>query len=1008
MTKYLTQRAVYLTILGICFTTLTFAQTRLAGRITDASTKDGLAGVSLAIKGKVAGTITDTKGNFALTTAVPTPFTVIVSSVGYQTQQLTITGDRPDLAIALNEQILLGQEVVVSGSRVPEEIMKSPVSVEKIDIRAIREAPAASFYDALANLKGVDLATQGVLFKSVNLRGFGATGNPRTVQLIDGMDNSAPGLNFPVDNIVGMPELDVESVEVLPGAASALYGPNAINGLILMSSKSPFLYQGLSANVKTGVMSASNRAVQNTGFYDASIRYAKAFNNKLAFKVNLAYIAAKDWEAANYTNLNIGGNPDPNRGLGTNPNYDGTNAYGDEAQANLRNIGQGLIAARLLPAGITASFFPNTNVSRTGYEERDLVDYNTKSFKFNGAVHYRLTDRIELIGQGNYGMATTVYTGTGRYSLRDFTLTQAKLELRGDNFTLRAYTTQERSGKSYLSGLAAIAINEEWKPSRTAWFPQFGGAFATAKATGQSDEQALVTARGIADQGRPLPGTAAYNTLLDKYRNLPISEGGGGFADKSNLYHAEGVYNFKNQVKVIDLLVGANVRQYQLRSAGTLFADLAEGREGSIAINEYGGFLQAGKSLFNDHLKLTGSLRYDKNQNFKGQFTPRVSAVTTFGEQNFRVSYQTGFRIPTTQNQFIDLQTPLARLIGGLPEFDRRYNLANSYTQGDVANLGVAINQSTTTTAVQQQAEALIRGQVTAAVTAAVNAAVAAGQIPAGAAAGAIQAGVAAQLPSALAANLANAATGVAILTNIGSLQPYQAKEFKPERVANYEVGYRGLIAKKLYVDAYYYYSVYTDFIGALVLLQPTASVPGLQNLATGVLTSDTRRVFSRPANSSEKINASGWAIGLNYQLGKGYTLGGNIANNTLNNFTRSAEIQYSSFNTPKYRYNVTLANRNVNNSKIGFSVNYKHQDEFLWESGFVQPSETTLPLFTNTMVPAINNIDAQVSYKLTSYKSIIKLGGTNLFGKPYIQAYGSPAVGSMYYVSLTFDELLN
>ncbi|MBC8154204.1 MAG: carboxypeptidase-like regulatory domain-containing protein, partial [Bacteroidetes bacterium] len=95
MTNYLTQRAVYLTILGICFSTLTFAQTRLAGRITDASTKDGLAGVSLAIKGKVAGTITDTKGNFALTTAVPTPFTVIVSSVGYQTQQLTVTGDRP-------------------------------------------------------------------------------------------------------------------------------------------------------------------------------------------------------------------------------------------------------------------------------------------------------------------------------------------------------------------------------------------------------------------------------------------------------------------------------------------------------------------------------------------------------------------------------------------------------------------------------------------------------------------------------------------------------------------------------------------------------------------------------------------------------------------------------------------------------------------------------------------------------------------------------------------------
>ncbi len=1020
MMKFFTQRAFYLTILGVCLTTFTFAQTRLAGRITDADTKDGLAGVSLAVKGRVVGTITDTKGNFLLTTSVPAPFTLVVSSVGYQTQQVVVTGNRSDMAIVLNEQVLLGQEVVVSGSRVPEEIMKSPVSVEKIDARSIRESPAASFYDALANLKGVDMATQGLLFKSINLRGFGATGNPRTVQMIDGMDNSAPGLNFPVDNIVGMPELDVESVEVLPGAASALYGPNAINGLVLMNSKSPFLYQGLSANLRTGVMSASNRTVQNTGYYDGSIRYAKAFNNKFAFKVSLSYIGAKDWQATNYDNLNIGGNADPNRGLGTNTNYDGANVYGDEAQANLRTVGQSLITAKLLPASVTASLFPNVNVSRTGYKEVDLVDYNTKSFKFNGALHYRVTDKIELIGQLNYGLGTTVYTGTGRYSLRDFTLTQGKIELRGDNFTLRAYTTQERSGKSYTAGLTAIAMNESWKPSTT-WFGQYAGAFAGAKGAGQTDDQANITARGVADQGRPLPGTDAYNTLLDTYRGKPISQGGGAFTDKSNMYHAEGVYNFKNQIRFVDLLVGANFRQYQLGSEGTLFADQVEGRTGRININEYGAFGQVGKSLFNNHFKLTGSLRYDKNQNFDGQFTPRVSAVTTFGEQNIRLSYQTGFRIPTTQNQYIDLQTPLARLIGGLPEFDKRYNLANSYTQTDVVNFGAAVTATGQNADFQKQAVAALTAQVqpqvikavTDAVTTQVLAAVAAGQIPAANAAAVIQQQVAALAPAeiqkAVTANAPAFIQGAAITANLSSLKPYQAKPFKPERVANYEIGYRGLIAKKLFVDAYYYYSVYTNFIGAIVLLQPTASIaPGVLPEATGVLSGSTRRVFSRPANSSEKINASGWAIGLNYQLGRGYTLGGNLANNTLNNFTPSAEVQYSGFNTPRYRYNLTLANRNVNGSKIGFSVNFKHQDEFVWQSSFVSPSDTGIPQFQNTQVPAINNIDAQVSYKVSSLKSIIKLGGSNLFGKPYIQAYGSPAVGSMYYVGITFDELMN
>jgi iron complex outermembrane recepter protein len=909
------------------------------------------------------------------------------------------------LKIVMKEQAILGQEVVVAASRVEESVMKSPVAIEKMDIRAIRETPSANFYDGLANFKGVDMATQGLLFKSINMRGFGATGNPRTVQMIDGMDNSAPGLNFPVDNIVGMPELDVESVEILPGAASALYGPNAINGLILMNSKSPFLYQGLSANVKTGIMSEKNRSTANTGFYDASIRYAKAFNNKFAFKLNFSYLQAKDWEATNYTNLNGGGVMGPNR-ANTALNYDGANIYGDEANANMQAVANSLIAARLLPAA-ALPLIPNVAVSRTGYEEQHLVDYNTKSFKFNGGLHYRITEKIEAVAQLNYGAGTTVYTGNGRYSLRDFNLTQAKIELRGDNFTLRAYTTQERSGDSYTAGLASIFMNEKWKPS-TQWFGEYVGAFAQARGAGQAEAAAHLTARAAADRGRPEPGTAAYTSLLDEIRNKAITQGGGYFLDKSNLYHAEGVYNFKNQVKFMDLLVGANVRQYELKSAGTLFADQVDGRNGRITINEWGAFAQAAKQI-GKYLKVSGSLRYDKNQNFAGQFTPRVSAVATFGEHNFRVGYQTGFRIPTTQNQFIDLLVPNARLIGGLPEFYDRYNLANSYSRDDVVALGTVIGRTAADPATRTQATTLITQQVTAAVTAQVNAAVMAGQLPAAAAQAAISAGVMRELPGALTANLANTIQALAVNANIGSLKPYQRKEFKPERVANYEIGYRGTFNKKLFIDAYYYYSVYTDFIGGVVLLQPTASIaPGVLPVTSGVLSGNTRRVFSMPANSDKKITSTGWAIGFNYLLGKGFALNGNLANNELRDFTPSPEIQYASFNTPRYRWNLGFGNRSVAGSKFGFNVNFKRQDAFTWESGFVQPSDTNVPLFTNTQVPAINNLDAQVSFKLSSMKSILKVGATNLLGTPYFQAFANPNIGSTYYLSLTFDELLN
>jgi iron complex outermembrane recepter protein len=1155
MKSYKNRMFAVLTMLFVSFAA--FSQTKITGSVTDGVTKETLAGVSLMVKGKVIGTITDVKGSFSLTTSTPTPFKLVVTSVGYESQEIEVTSANTNLNIVMAEQAIMGQEVVIAASRVEEQVMKSPVAVEKIDIRAIQNTPSASFYDAISNLKGVDMATQGLLFKSVNMRGFGATGNPRTVQMIDGMDNQAPGLNFPVDNIVGMPELDVESVEVLPGAASALYGPNAINGLILMNSKSPFLYQGVSASLRTGIMSASNRGDKaTTGLGDFSIRYAKAFNNKFAFKTNVSYIQAHDWYATDYTNLNLSGNINPEARTGAVTDYDGMNVYGDEVQAGMRSVAQTLAGLGRIPSA-AVGLVPNVNVSRTGFLEKDMVDPDTKSFKFNGALHYRVSEKVEAVAQVNYGFGTTLYTGTGRYSLKNFNLTQAKVELRGDNFTVRAYTTQERSGDSFTAGLAAVQMLNEIKPHAT-WFGEYTGAFVQARSQGATEDAAHAAARKFADANMPKVGTAAYDALLAKYSATPISAGGGSFEDKSNLYHAEAVYNFKNQIKFADVLAGANFRQYELRSAGTLFADQVDGRNGRITINEWGAFLQAAKSMLNDHFRLTGSVRYDKNQNFDGQFTPRLSGVFTFGDHNFRLSYQTGFRIPTTQNQYIDLLVPNARLIGGLDEFTTRYKLGNSYLREDVVALGAKIGASAASPEIRTQATTLITGQVTQAVTTAVNAniaairagvtaavtkaisdkvadAVTAGiraevvkqvtagitqQVTAGVtaaitqqvtatvtqnvnqavAAGLIEnnpaaidaairggvaanlqaaldanlaAGVAAQLPAALAANLdaqvavnlpgaltrfyqpsydaelkkaldANLATevekalpgavqstiqseiakalpgaltanlptviqGLAVNANIGSLKPATIKPITPERIASYEIGYKGLWGKKLFVDAYYYTSRYKNFIGGVVLLQPTASIaPGLLPEASGVLGGNTRNVYSRTANSSQDITASGWGLGLNYSLGKGYSLGGNVANNELKDFTPTAEVAYSGYNTPKYRTNFNLSKRITSDSKFGFSIAYKYQDEFLWQAGFVQPSSTGVPLFSNTLVPSISNLDAQVSFKLTKAKTILKIGGTNIGGNPYVQAYGSPSIGSMYYVQLNFDELMN
>jgi outer membrane receptor protein involved in Fe transport len=296
----------------------------------------------------------------------------------------------------------------------------------------------------LVNFKGVESSQQSLTFRSINTRGFNANGNTRMVQLIDGMDSQAPGLNFSVGNVAGISELDVESVELIPGAASALYGPNAINGILLMNSKSPFLYKGLSAQVKGGMMHFSNPTGQKPAPYgDFAVRWAQSWNDRIALKVNLAYLQAEDWAASNTLDINSNLNPSSTRQ--NNPNYNGVNVYGDETSANIQGIARSMISAGVLPSA-ALGLIPNVSVSRTGYDERDLADYGTKSLRTNASLHYRVTEKIEAVLQANYGFGTTVYTGADRYSIKNFNIGQYKLELKGDNFFLRGYTTQERSG----------------------------------------------------------------------------------------------------------------------------------------------------------------------------------------------------------------------------------------------------------------------------------------------------------------------------------------------------------------------------------------------------------------------------------------------------------------------------------------------------------------------------------------------------------------------------------
>ncbi len=896
----------------------------ITGNVKNSGSKEAVPAVSVTVKGSSAGTFTNEKGEFKLNTSQKLPLTLIISSIGFETKEVTVSSLSAPVEVDFVPASTLGTEVVVSASRVPQRILESPVSIERISAANIRNAPSASYYDVLSNLKGVDVVTSSLTFKTPTTRGFAASGNTRLNQLVDGMDNQAPGLNFSVGGVVGLTELDVDNIELLPGASSALYGPGGMNGTILINSKNPFKYQGLSFEVKEGIMNTDSKFRTLSPYHNWTVRWAQKVSDKFAFKIGMELIAAKDWlgyDQRNYSRTGTNGQI-ISGDRATDPNYDGVNIYGDETTADIRanvfNGNGGLAAQAPFLKGFldTLNGGKPINVSRTGYKESDVVNPNTLDYKLSGSLNYKLSSKTEAIIAGHWGTGNTVYTGSQRYSLKNLKIGQYKIELNNPNWMIRAYTTQENAGDSYNATVTTQILNETWKPSggSTGWYAQYAQAYVASRLNGATDFTAQTQARAVADVGRPVAGSDQFNTILNQVRSVPISKGGGLFLDKTNLYQVEGQANLSPYTKSFaDIIIGGNYKRYVLNSEGTLFADSTS----KIGINEIGAYAQASRSLFNDVVKLQVSGRYDKNQNFKGKFTPRVTMVVKIAENNnLRFSYQTAYRFPSTQQQWINLNIGSnTQLIGGNKNFIDFYHLKSNPTY----ELSTSTPPTVNTTA-------------------------------------------------------------------------YSYPDLKPESVTTFEVGYKGLIGKNLLVDAYGYYGEYTDFLYRTLVIQPNSG--NVQDVVTGlannVPASNLGRIFSVPANTTSKVKTYGFGLSLDYRLPLGFVISGNVSSDNL----KDDGGFRSSFSTPKYRTNITFANTGFGTAKkIGFNLTYRWQDSFYYDGDF-----------GNGQVPAIQTLDAQISYKIPNTKTALKIGANNLLNQYYVNAIGNSMVGGLYYVAFAYN----
>lgn len=635
-------------ILYFCMPDSLRAQNIIKGTIKNSATQEAAYAVSVRVKNGTEGTYSDDRGRFQLKTVKKLPITLIVSSIGFESKEVSVQSFSASIEISLEPASVLGQEVVVSASRTVQKKLASPVTIEQISSKEISNSPQLNYMDMIQGLKGVDVTVSSIGFTSISTRGFNTSGNTNFTQIVDGMDNQAPGLNFPLGSSISLTQLDVDNIEMLSGASSALYGSRGLNGTMIMSGKDPFKYQGLSVLVTQGANHLNNKnnndPVSTSPYYDWTIRYAKQINEKFAFKINSQYTQAKDWVANDASNKNGSGSSL------TDPNYNGVNYYGGATSTDINPFLEAALAGDPSLAPIIEPLIGKPNyVARTGYPEYGYLDNKAKLFKVNAELRYKINPKLEALISGTYGTGNIVYTNDTRYQLKGFKVGQYKMELKSDKWFVRTYTTQENSGRTIVAGPTAQYINESWKTSYDGgtggWYPEYTYSLITSLAGGTALNEAHLAARAFADQGRAELGSPLFNRLKDSITNTPISEGGTLFLDRSKLYNAEAQYNFSEQVKFMSVIAGVNWRLYSLNSKNTLFPD----KNKPINVKEYSAYIQLAKKIADDKLNISSSFRYDKNTLFSSpKVTSRASLVFEAVKENFiRFSYQNAYSFPS-------------------------------------------------------------------------------------------------------------------------------------------------------------------------------------------------------------------------------------------------------------------------------------------------------------------------------------------------------------------------
>ena len=954
-----------LQVMLLCFSTAVVAQTQISGTVADDNGQP-VPGASVVLDSNT-GTVTDFDGNFTLNTSQTPPFTITVSSVGFETKSVTVSSAAQALNITLGSSSTQLDEIVVSASRIAQRLFESPVTVEKFSTRDIQATPSADYFNGLANLKSVNVLEAGLVFSQISLRGFTDIYNEGLVTLVDGMNNQAPVFGFGVGNLIGLHDIDVQSVEILPGAASALYGADAYKGIVFINSKNPFDHEGFDISYRRGQTEQDAAGINM--FEDFAIRMGGKINDKLAIKATVSHKWGTEWAAEDYRHTD---NRNIIEGYSiNNPDYNAVNVEGEQALTSPQWFGAiaanpatpaALAPGLLQLSALAPNYFDTTRT--TGYKLVDLIGNDTYNTKGNFAIHYRPNSDTEISVQSLIGTGKApLYTGATVYNLDEVLVQQHKVELKSGGLKAKFFYTHEDAGNTSVSQLDAVNVaNAQPGGLLNGW----GGTYlqtylgGIALSRGIPPAQALLgvmgqiqghitgvygevlaglrpasdlaslsisdlygdttpfhmAARAAANANMLVPGTAAFNEALASSRSNPLEIGRGSLVqDVSKIFNYEVDYDFGDKFDFGNLIVGASLRNYELATGGTLYTDY----DAPIEYSEYGAYAQLKSDLLDEKVSMTASVRYDKQSVLDdGNFTPRLGFLVNLSEnQNLRITAQTGFRNPTNQDKFIGLNNGAFFILGNERGSVNRFNRTVAMRNGNPGTF-----------------------------------------------------------------------TGNYVMENSLNQLDNSAADLnfaKAETVSTVELGYR-FNSPGFTFDVSGYYNAYKDKIAGVYVYTPL--VDATYTTPAAAMAGGNFFEFQVDSNIDNDFSAYGLSFEAIKTLTPSLTANLVYEYNDLD-YTPDPIVEVNmSWNTPEHRVKAGL-NYELDKA-VNISANGRYNSEYYYESSFF-----------NTDVPENVVFDAKLSIAMKSLNSIIEIGGNNIGGENYIAIPGSGLVGTTYYAAL-------